>query len=84
MVERDLLQALDEKLLKGAALDVLSDETPDLEKNQLVGRSNVLITPHVAFYSTSSLEDLQRISTENIVNYLTGQKQKVFKLVTDL
>ncbi|MGT2888641.1 NAD(P)-dependent oxidoreductase [Streptococcus didelphis] len=83
VVEADLIAALDKKLLKGAALDVLKDETPDLENHPLVGRENVFITPHAAFYSKSSLKDLQRISTENIVHYLTGKKEKVFKLVSD-
>lgn len=83
VVEADLIAALDKGLLKGAALDVLKDETPDLANHSLVGRENVYITPHAAFYSSSSLKDLQRISTENIVNYLTGKKEKVFKLVSD-
>ncbi|WP_159543278.1 NAD(P)-dependent oxidoreductase [Streptococcus halichoeri] len=83
VVEADVITALDQGRLKGAALDVLKDETPDLAQHPLVGRENVLITPHAAFYSTSSLRDLQRISTENIVHYLTGRKDRVFKLVSD-
>lgn len=83
VVEEDLIKALDNGVLKGVALDVLKDETPDLKNHPLVGRENVCITPHAAFYSNSSLKDLQRISTENIVNYLTGKKEKVFKLVSD-
>ncbi|MDY4761527.1 NAD(P)-dependent oxidoreductase [Streptococcus thoraltensis] len=83
IVEEDLIMALDKELLKGAGLDLLSDETPDLANHPLVGRTNVLITPHVAFYSSTSIKELQRISTENLVYYLTNQKEKVFKLVTD-
>ncbi|EHJ56110.1 hypothetical protein HMPREF9318_01263 [Streptococcus urinalis FB127-CNA-2] len=83
VVETDLIEALDKGFIKGAAVDVLKDETPDLEHHPLVNRENVYITPHAAFYSVSSLKDLQRISTENIVNYLTGHKEKVFKLVSE-
>ncbi|GGE25112.1 NAD(P)-dependent oxidoreductase [Streptococcus himalayensis] len=83
VVEHELVTALDLGLLKGAALDVLKDETPTLKSHPLIGRENVHISPHAAFYSTSSLKDLQRISTENIVNYLNGYKDKVFKLVSD-
>lgn len=82
VVEAALVAALDQGQLKGAALDVLTTENPDLAHHPLVGRPNVLITPHVAFYSTDSLVDLQRISCQNIVHYLNGEPEKVFKLVT--
>ena len=83
VVEADLLQALDNKQIKGAALDVLIDETPDLVNHPFVGREDVIVTPHAAFYSQTSIRELQRISTENIVHYLNGEKEKVFKLVSE-
>ena len=79
--EDDLLIALEEGLIRGAGLDVLAEENPDLEKNKLVGRENVIITPHAAFYSQTSMRELQRISCENIVYYLNGEKEKVSKIV---
>lgn len=82
VVESDLIIALENHYLSGAGLDVLADETPDLEKHPLVGRSNVIITPHAAFYTEASITELQRISTENIVHYLLGEKDKVFRLVS--
>ncbi|MGO2082987.1 NAD(P)-dependent oxidoreductase [Vagococcus sp.] len=81
--ESDLKIALDNGLIKGAGLDLLADETPDLENHPLVGLDTVIITPHAAFYSSTSIKELQRLSTENIVYYLTNQKDKVFKLVSD-
>lgn len=81
VVEEDLVEALDSGSLKGAALDVLADETPDLVNHPLVGRTNVLVTPHAAFYTTNSIRELQRIFAENIVYYLRGEKEKVFRLV---
>lgn len=81
--EQALVAALDAGQLRGAALDVLATEFPDLAHNLLVGRENVLITPHTAFYSTDSLTALQTISCQNIVYYLTGQLEKVFKLVVN-
>lgn len=83
VVEEELIEALDKGMLRGAAVDVLSDETPDLEYHPLVGRSNVIVTPHAAFFSDTSVKELQRLSTQNIVYYLNGQIEKVFKLVTD-
>lgn len=81
--EPALVAALDNGQLKGAALDVLATEFPDLATNPLVGRENVLVTPHAAFYSSDSLTALQRISCQNIVEYLTGHPEKVFKLVVN-
>lgn len=83
VVEEDLITALDEGLVKGAALDTIRDEKPEhIAHNPLLGRDDVIITPHTAFYSTSSVEDLERTSAKNIVNYLNGDFNKVFKLVT--
>lgn len=81
--EDDLKVALEQGLIKGAGLDLLADETPGLVNHPLVGLYNVIITPHAAFYSETSLRELQRLSTQNIVYYLTGEKDKVFKLVSD-
>ncbi|MDO4903063.1 MAG: NAD(P)-dependent oxidoreductase [Limosilactobacillus sp.] len=81
--EPALIDALDNGQIKGSALDVLSSEFPDLATHPLVGRDNVIVTPHVAFYSTDSIINLQEISCKNIVYYLTEQPEKVFKLVVD-
>ena len=82
--EQDLSDALDEGLVRAAGLDVLKDETPTLKGHLLTNRDNVIITPHSAFYSTQSMEDMQRISCENIVNFINGNKDKVFKLVNEV
>ncbi len=82
--ENDLADALDKGLVRAAGLDVLKDETPKLDGHLLSNRENVIITPHAAFFSKQSFDDMQRISCENIVNYLLGHKDKVFKLVNDI
>ena len=79
--EEALVAALDAGKLRAFGTDVLYDETPDLAANPLVGRDNVIITPHSAFYSTTAIEDLERLSCQNIVHFLKGEKDKVFKLV---
>lgn len=79
--EGAVLDALESGRLRAFGADVLYDETPDLAKNPLVGRDDVIITPHSAFYSTTSIEDLMRLSCQNIAHYLRGEKDKVFKLV---
>ncbi|MGH8203819.1 MAG: NAD(P)-dependent oxidoreductase, partial [Steroidobacteraceae bacterium] len=81
IVESDLVDALDGGLVAGAALDVLAEDSPDLGHHPLVGREDVLLTPHVAFYSESALEDLRRISAANIREFLAGRPEAVFRLV---
>jgi len=80
----DLLQAIDENLLRGVGLDVLDSENPDLENCKLVGRENIIITPHAAFYSETSIKELQRISCENIVYYLKGEMERVNRIVNKI
>jgi D-3-phosphoglycerate dehydrogenase len=82
IVEADLVDALDRGQVAGAALDVLADDSPDLARHPLAGRPDVLLTPHVAFYSEQALADLRRISAENIRAFLEGRPQDVFRLVS--
>lgn len=82
--EEALIKALDMGKLRAFGADVLYDETPDLANHPLVGRDNVIITPHSAFYSTTAIEDLERLSCQNIVHFLKGEKGKVFKLVNEV
>lgn len=79
--EPDLVRALDEGLLRGAGLDVLSTERPDLAAHPLTGRDNVILTPHAAFYSRTSLYLIYKIATENIMHVLAGDFARVNKLV---
>ena len=81
IVEADLVEALDRGLIAGAALDVLAQDSPDLQHHPLAGRDDVLLTPHVAFYSESSLADLRRISAQNVRSFLEGRPDDVFRLV---
>lgn len=79
--EEDLCAALDEGLIAGAGLDVLRDEDPDLRRCPLTGRENVLLTPHAAFYSQESLDDLKRIPCENLIHFFRGEYKKMNILV---
>ena len=69
--ETALARALDSGQLAGAALDVMPNEPP--VGSPLVGRDNVIITPHTSFYSEESLVELQRKAAEEVVAVLTGK-----------
>lgn len=79
--EDDLLEALDKGIVRGAGLDVLKEENPNLETNKLINRENVIITPHAAFYSETSMKSLQKISCDNIIYYFNGEMNKISKVV---
>ncbi len=65
-------RALREGWIAGAALDVLETEPP-ADADALRGLETLLLTPHVAFYSEESVEELQRKAAESVVRVLTGE-----------
>ena len=81
VVEAALVRALDEDVVSGAGLDVLASEEPKLEGHPLRGRPNVILTPHMAFYSDTALFDCLRIACQNLTYYLKGEHDKVNRFV---
>ncbi len=69
--ERALYKALKKGWISGAGLDVLENES--LKDNPLLELENVIITPHMAWYSTSSIAEIQRGAAEAIVTALNGE-----------
>jgi len=70
--EAALVDALDSGHLAGAALDVLAVE-PLAKDSPLVGRDNVILTPHTAFYSIEALEELQTKCASDVARVLLGE-----------
>jgi len=79
--ENALAKALDSGKISGAGLDVLRDDSLSLLENPLVGRDNVIITPHAAFYSDEALRALQDISINNVIACLTGRTEDICYIV---
>jgi D-3-phosphoglycerate dehydrogenase len=69
--ETALARALDTGQLSGAAIDVMEQEPP--VNSPLLGRDNVIVTPHTSFYSEESLVDLQVRAAEEVARVLSGQ-----------
>lgn len=75
--EEDLAWALDNGLIKAAGLDMLESEFPDLNDCPLVGRDNVIITPHSGFFSDASMYLLCKCSADNALYYFNRDFDKV-------
>jgi D-3-phosphoglycerate dehydrogenase len=71
--EPALIAALDSGHLGGAALDVVMTE-PLAKDSPLIGRDNVILTPHTAFYSVEALEELQTKCASDVARVLSGEK----------
>ena len=67
-----LLKALDEGLIAGAALDVFATEPPDLS-DSLILHPRTIVTPHAAFNSEESLEELQETAATQMAHVLSGK-----------
>ncbi len=81
VVQEDLAKALDKGWLSAAGLDVLDTENVDFDHLPFLGRDNVILTPHAAFYSEQSARALQDIACETIIGVLTGDLSRVSKIV---
>jgi D-3-phosphoglycerate dehydrogenase len=67
-----LVRALDAKKIAACALDT-TDPEPLPDPHPLRGRENVILTPHVAWYSEQALVGLQAGAPGEVRRVLTGQ-----------
>ena len=75
--EKALYQALKKRWIAGAALDVMEKEPPDWE-NPLPKLDNLIITPHISFYSEESYVELKTKTAEALLSVLKGELPRTF------
>jgi D-3-phosphoglycerate dehydrogenase / 2-oxoglutarate reductase len=73
LVDEDaLVAALESGHLGGAALDVVASE-PLAKDSPLLGRDNMILSPHTAFYSVEALNELQTKCATDVARVLSGE-----------
>jgi len=70
--EKALVEALKKGLVSGAGLDVMEKEPPDPE-NPLLKMDQVILSPHMSFYSEESIKELKRRTAEGVADVLQGK-----------
>ncbi|WP_293785766.1 D-glycerate dehydrogenase [uncultured Pedobacter sp.] len=71
--EKDLIRALEEKMIWGAGLDVTNPEPMD-QNNPLLAMENVAVLPHIGSATEETRAAMAKIIAENIVAGLKGEK----------
>jgi D-3-phosphoglycerate dehydrogenase len=70
-----LTEALKRGTIAGAGLDVLEEEPP-VPDDPLLELTNVVLTPHTAWYSEQALRDSRRTAAQEVARVLTGQRPR--------
>ena len=75
--EKDLVKALKENQIAGAALDVIETEpmAPDCPLLELSNDERLIITPHVAWATLEARNRLMELVYDNIESFLKGEQK---------
>ncbi|MEO8569318.1 MAG: D-2-hydroxyacid dehydrogenase [Ginsengibacter sp.] len=78
IVDGDLAEALNNDVIAGAGIDVLSVEPPP-ENNPLFKAKNCIITPHIAWATKEARQTLMNITVKNLEEFIAGRPVNVVK-----
>ena len=70
--EKALLDALNQKIIHSAALDVFANEPTTTKQEELIKHERTICTGHYAWYSDRAAQELQKRAAKNLLNLLRG------------
>ena len=73
--EAAIITALKEGWIAGAGFDVFSEEPLSLD-HPLLGMDNVILTPHLAWYTKGAFDRLEREAVQRALEILQGKRPK--------
>ena len=76
IVDEELADALNNNVIAGAGIDVLSVEPPSID-NPLFKAKNCIITPHIAWATKEARERLMKITIQNLTAFVNGKPENV-------
>ncbi|HEY1010039.1 MAG: D-2-hydroxyacid dehydrogenase [Daejeonella sp.] len=76
VVDQDLANALNNNIIAGAGIDVLSVEPPPVD-SPLFRAKNCIITPHIAWATKEARSRLMDIAEKNLISFLEGKPVNV-------
>ncbi len=83
IVDQDLANALNNGIIAGAGIDVLSVEPPSPD-NPLFTAKNCIITPHIAWATKEARTRLMKMAEENFSRFLKGDPINVVNRPKDI
>ena len=73
--EKDLNEALNQKIIYGAGIDVFEKEPPE-NSNHLLKNKRVVLSPHAATFTKECLADMSVETIQNIINFFENKLDK--------
>jgi len=71
IVEEDLIEAVQQGLIREAIVDVISSEPPTYEET-IFKTEHIAVTPHISYISEDSFRELKRRACNNVITVLEG------------
>ncbi len=71
--ENDLIEAVKQKIIAGAVLDVIKNEPPT-GNEVILNCQNIIVTPHISYISEESFRDLKIKTVRNLIDMIHGKK----------
>ena len=72
-MEEDLIAAVDQGVIAGAAVDVITHEPPT-PNEEIFGHKNLVVTPHVSYISVESYRELKLRTIRNAMKMYRGER----------